>query len=324
MAVTQSLPVLSWSKVTFQLEKQLWGCLEQNSHSQCMQITPLRDLKLYELHRTSTRKSCWATLLKSYHPLLDVSPLSIQPIIFLQTEKGKKHNLDEKSKHRTFRHALPGLGQATQLHMNVPGRAVLRGTGALCSTCLGKAAWKGDRGVWGWPGVLSSFFSLSTAKPPVLGDRSKESNESWIPDPVKSRLITREASTGHFPDENCCQIMFPVEVWQTGQTGWIQLISGHPDLLDWSSTELLSEHQAFCLHLTHLTAVAAPRRVQEDRIHQCRRGQHWELPNELEFPPGSKLFKDPQVWWDFSSCPNEPVKSGLRNFVFNGAHNIPV
>lgn len=54
-----------------------------------------------------------------------------------------------KSKHRTFRHALAGLGQATQLCVDVPGRAVPRGTGALHSKCLGKPAWKGERGVWG-------------------------------------------------------------------------------------------------------------------------------------------------------------------------------
>lgn len=159
----------------------------------------------------------------------------------------------------------------------------------------GKSCLETGKGSLGMTRVLGSFFSLSSAKPSVLGDRSKGSNESWILDPVKSRLITREVSAGHFQDENCCQIMFPVKVCQTGQTSWIQVISGHSDSLDQSSTELLSEHQAFCLHLTHLTVVAAPARVQEDKIHQCRRGQHWELPNELEFPPGSKLFKDPQV-----------------------------
>lgn len=82
---------------------------------------------------------------------------------------------------------------------------------------------RGKRGVWGWSGC---FFSPSSAKTPMLGDRSKESNESWIPDPVKSRLITREARTGHFQDENCCQIMFPVKVCQTGRTSWVQLILG--------------------------------------------------------------------------------------------------
>lgn len=118
-------------------------------------------------------------MIKSYHPLLDVSPLSIQPIILLQTEKGKKkQNLDEKSKDRTFRYALPGLGQAIQLHMNVPGRVVPRGTGALRSMCLGKAAWKRGKGSLGMTRVLSSFFSLSSEKAPMLGDRRKESNES--------------------------------------------------------------------------------------------------------------------------------------------------
>ena len=89
------------------------------------------DFKLYELHKNSTHETtpcCLATLIKAYHPLLDVSPFSIQTIIFLQTEKGKKQNLDEKGKHRTFRHALPGFGRVTQLHTH-------KHAGKSCAEC---------------------------------------------------------------------------------------------------------------------------------------------------------------------------------------------
>lgn len=159
----------------------------------------------------------------------------------------------------------------------------------------GKSCLETGKGSLGMTRVLGSFFSLSSAKPSVLGDRSKGSNESWILDPVKSRLITREASAGHFQDENCCQIMFPVKVCQTGQTSWIQSLG---TLIRW----IRAPQSSF--QSTRLFAYIWPtwqwwqhqqgyKRTRSTSAGEDNTGK--ELPNELEFPPGSKLFKDPQV-----------------------------
>ena len=128
----------------------------------------------------------------------------------------------------------------------------------------------------------------------------------------------------------------------------IQLISGHSySLYSELPRAPFQSTRLFAYTSTILTGVVSPTRIEENMLRQCRQdwkapcisvpnathflsrlsllnrfsvhnffAPHWELPNELAFPPDSKLFKDPQVQQDFSSSPNTCFKSSLRKFAF--------
>lgn len=155
------------------------------------------------------------------------------------------------------------------------GRAVPSATRAPAAGAQDKLSSKGK----GRTRVLDSFFFLSSAKPQRCEDRNKERNESWIPDPFKSSLITRDPNAKHFQDEKCCQIMFTIQICQTRKTSWIQVISVH-------SYSLNSELPRAPFQYTRLLVYTWPSRQRWYRqraqrknlwgmFHQCRQtGKH--------------------------------------------------
>lgn len=174
--------------------------------------------------------------------------------------------------------------------------------------------------------VLDSFFFLSSAKPQRCEDRNKERNESWIPDPFKSSLITRDPNAKHFQDEKCCQIMFTIQICQTRKTSWIQVISVHSYSLN-SELPRASFQYTRLLVYTWPSAVVSPASTEEEPLgHVSPMPADWKalcisVPNAMRFPgrlalmnhfsvcilfiqhwqlsfalpPDSKLFKDWQV-----------------------------
>lgn len=108
------------------------------------------------------------------------------------------------------------------------------------------------RGVF--TGCLLTSQQGKNPKNQHYGERSKGCNESWVPDPLKSRLIRRELSTEHFQEEKCCQIVFTAQICQTGKTRWIKC--------NWSRF-ILSHCFQDCpdllfVHLSITVAAAAP------------------------------------------------------------------
>lgn len=100
-------------------------------------------------------------------------------------------------------------------------------------------------------GTRQMLLPQECKKPQCCGDRSKKRDESWITDPFKSSLITRQPNAEHFSGWKKKK-MLSNHVYRTGlskredKLNTIQLISGHS-----YSQSSFSEHRAFCRHFSH-------------------------------------------------------------------------